>query len=153
MTFQNISANTWRMYRARSSGQPEITTITFTSATTAKVERDGYYDEYQNAHYKMIYTITKQSDSTTTPDTNTTPDNQTITSGDRQGTMSLSTAHSNTITFTNASDSGSLERIPFIISQNADPFYSPENQAYVMRSVKELREGKGSVHELIELEE
>lgn len=118
------------VYRARSSGQPEITTITFTSATTAKVERDGYYDEYQNAHYKMTYTITKQSDSTTTPDTNTTPDNPTttaipfttltgtwqasngtgtITSGDRQGTMSLSTTHSNTITFTNASDSGSLD--------------------------------------------
>ena len=60
MTFQNISGNTWQMYRARSSGNPEITTITFTSATTAKVERDGYYDEYQNAHYQMTYTITKQ---------------------------------------------------------------------------------------------
>lgn len=42
------------------------------------------------------------------------------------------------------------KRIPFIISQNADPFYSPENQAYIMKSVKELREGKGTVHELIE---
>ncbi len=60
MTFQNISANTWQMYRARSSGNPEITTITFTSATTATVQRDGYYDEYQNAHYQMTYTITKQ---------------------------------------------------------------------------------------------
>lgn len=60
MTFQNISANTWQMYRARSSGNPEITTITFTSATTATVTRDGYYDEYQNAHYQMTYTITKQ---------------------------------------------------------------------------------------------
>ncbi len=69
MTFQNLSANTWQMYRARRGDNPEITTITFTSATTAKVERDGYYDEYQNAHYKMTYTITKQSDSTTTQET------------------------------------------------------------------------------------
>ncbi|MBQ9904835.1 MAG: hypothetical protein IJM47_08640 [Synergistaceae bacterium] len=42
--------------------------------------------------------------------------------------------------------------MPFstIIAQNADPFYSPENQAYVMKSVQELREGKGQTHELIE---
>ena len=33
----------------------------------------------------------------------------TITSGDRQGTMSLSTTHSNTITFTNANGIGSLD--------------------------------------------
>ena len=45
------------------------------------------------------------------------------------------------------------KRIPFMISQNLDPFYSPENQAYVMKSVKELREGKGQPHELIEPEE
>ncbi|MBQ3585729.1 MAG: type II toxin-antitoxin system RelB/DinJ family antitoxin [Synergistaceae bacterium] len=45
------------------------------------------------------------------------------------------------------------KRIPFMISQNADPFYSPENQAYVMKSVKELREGKGRPHELIDPEE
>ena len=31
-----------------------------------------------------------------------------------------------------------------------DPFYSPENQAYVLKSVSELHEGKGSVHELID---
>ena len=75
-------------------------------------------------------------DTPTTPETPTSPDNPatpetptttaipfttltgtwtasngtgTITSGDRQGTMSLSTTHSNTITFTNASDSGSLD--------------------------------------------
>ena len=45
------------------------------------------------------------------------------------------------------------KRIPFMIAQNTDPFYSPENQAYVMKSVQELREGKGSSHELIEPEE
>lgn len=45
------------------------------------------------------------------------------------------------------------KRIPFMISQNADPFYSPENQAYVIKSVKELREGKGRPHELIDPEE
>ncbi len=31
-----------------------------------------------------------------------------------------------------------------------DPFYSPENQAYVLKSVRELREGKGTIHKLIE---
>ena len=39
------------------------------------------------------------------------------------------------------------------IIQNTDPFYSPENQAYIMKSVQELREGKGQPHELIEPEE
>ena len=32
----------------------------------------------------------------------------------------------------------------------SDPFYSPENQAYVMKSIRELREGKGHAHELID---
>lgn len=45
------------------------------------------------------------------------------------------------------------KHIPSMIMQNADPFYSPENQAYVLKSVKELREGKGHVHELIEPED
>ena len=43
------------------------------------------------------------------------------------------------------------KRIPFPIEQNPDPFYSPENQAYVLKSVRELRNGKGQVHELIEV--
>ncbi|MBQ3654015.1 MAG: type II toxin-antitoxin system RelB/DinJ family antitoxin [Synergistaceae bacterium] len=42
------------------------------------------------------------------------------------------------------------KRIPFPIEQTPDPFYSPENQAYVLKSVKELREGKGHIHDLIE---
>ena len=40
-------------------------------------------------------------------------------------------------------------RIPFDIKQE-DPFYDPANQAYILKSVKELREGKGTAHELIE---
>jgi DNA-damage-inducible protein J len=44
-------------------------------------------------------------------------------------------------------------RIPFEIMQNTDPFYSAGNQAYVMKSVQELRAGKGTAHELIEEEE
>ena len=44
-------------------------------------------------------------------------------------------------------------RIPFMIAQNTDPFQSRENQAYVMKSVQELREGKGKPHELIEPED
>ncbi len=39
-------------------------------------------------------------------------------------------------------------RIPFEL--NADPFYNKENQAYLMKSVHELREGKGHSHELLE---
>ena len=41
-------------------------------------------------------------------------------------------------------------RIPFLITRTPDPFYSPANQAYVLKSVQELREGKGQPHELIE---
>ena len=41
-------------------------------------------------------------------------------------------------------------RIPFEIKQD-DPFYSASNQAYTMKSVAELKAGKGTVHELIEV--
>ena len=41
-------------------------------------------------------------------------------------------------------------RIPFDIKQE-DPFYSASNQAYIMKSVAELKAGKGIVHELIEV--
>ena len=44
-------------------------------------------------------------------------------------------------------------RIPFDIAQSPDPFYSEENQAYLMKSVRDLREGKGQAHELIEVED
>ncbi len=39
-------------------------------------------------------------------------------------------------------------RIPFEL--NVDPFYSDRNQDYLMKSVRELREGKGHSHELLE---
>ena len=42
-------------------------------------------------------------------------------------------------------------RIPFEISQAPDPFYSEQNQAYVLKSVQELRNGGGTPHELIEV--
>ena len=44
-------------------------------------------------------------------------------------------------------------RIPFEIREEPDPFYSPSNQAYLMKSIKELREGKGIPHELIEVDD
>ena len=44
------------------------------------------------------------------------------------------------------------KRIPFDIKQ-VDPFYDPANQAYILKSIKELCEGKGTVHELIEDED
>lgn len=34
-------------------------------------------------------------------------------------------------------------------TQNADLFYSETNMAHIKKSVQELREGKGTVHELI----
>ena len=42
-------------------------------------------------------------------------------------------------------------RIPFYISRTPDPFFSKENQDYILKSVKELREGKGVAHDLIEV--
>jgi len=44
-------------------------------------------------------------------------------------------------------------RIPFEISQAPDPFYSEVNQAYILKSVQELRNGKGQAHELIEVDD
>lgn len=43
-------------------------------------------------------------------------------------------------------------RIPFEIRQE-DSFFSAENQEYVLKSVNELRAGKGSAHELIETDD
>ena len=43
-------------------------------------------------------------------------------------------------------------RIPFEIKLD-DPFYSPANQAYVLKSVEELRAGKGKAHELIDTDD
>lgn len=45
------------------------------------------------------------------------------------------------------------KRIPFDIAQAPDPFFSESNLAYVKKSVKELKEGKGKVHELIEVDD
>ena len=42
-------------------------------------------------------------------------------------------------------------RIPFEIAQNIDPFFSETNMTYVKKSVQELKEGKGTAHELIEV--
>ena len=42
-------------------------------------------------------------------------------------------------------------RIPFEIFPENDPFYSQANQAYILKSVRELRSGKGKPHELIEV--
>lgn len=44
-------------------------------------------------------------------------------------------------------------RIPFEITQPSDPFFSEENMSYVRKSVQELRAGKGTAHELIEVED
>ncbi len=42
-------------------------------------------------------------------------------------------------------------RIPFEISAESDPFYSEVNQARLRKSIADLKEGKGTVHDLIEI--
>ena len=44
-------------------------------------------------------------------------------------------------------------RIPFEITQTSDSFFSESNMAHVRKSVQELRAGKGTVHELIEVDD
>ena len=44
-------------------------------------------------------------------------------------------------------------RIPFDIAQTPDPFYSETNMTHVKKSVQELRAGKGTEHELIEVDD
>lgn len=44
-------------------------------------------------------------------------------------------------------------RIPFEIAQSSDPFFSEANMAYVKKSVQELREGRGTAHQLIEVDD
>ena len=43
-----------------------------------------------------------------------------------------------------------LQKIPFEISAETDHFYSESNMKALMRSIKQLEEGKGTEHELIE---
>ena len=45
------------------------------------------------------------------------------------------------------------KRIPFEIAASDDPFYSATNQARLKRSLEQLNAGKGTVHELIEVED
>ncbi len=44
-------------------------------------------------------------------------------------------------------------RIPFEITQVTDPFFSENNIAHVKKSMQELRAGKGTAHELIEVDD
>ena len=44
-------------------------------------------------------------------------------------------------------------RIPFDITSAADPFFSESNMTHVRKSVQELRAGKGTAHELIEVDD
>ncbi len=43
--------------------------------------------------------------------------------------------------------------IPFTISRSSDPFYSKTNQEYILKSVRELKAGHGTPHELIEVDD
>ena len=43
-------------------------------------------------------------------------------------------------------------KLPFEVKQ-IDPFYGAANQAHLLNSIKQLNEGKGTAHELIEDDE
>ena len=44
------------------------------------------------------------------------------------------------------------KRIPFEIAGNDDPFYSMKNQMRLQDSMEQLESGKGTAHDLIEVE-
>ena len=44
-------------------------------------------------------------------------------------------------------------RIPFEIAQTPDPFFNEPNLSHVKKAVQELRAGKGTAHELIEVDD
>jgi DNA-damage-inducible protein J len=46
---------------------------------------------------------------------------------------------------------GNEMRIPFEVS--VDPFYNPENQRVLEKSIQQLNAGKGTIHDLIEVED
>jgi len=43
-----------------------------------------------------------------------------------------------------------LQKIPFEITADTDPFYNESNMKVLAKSIKQLEEGKGVEHELIE---
>ena len=43
------------------------------------------------------------------------------------------------------------QKIPFEIA--SDPFYSEENQRHLARAIADLEAGKGTIHELIEVDD
>lgn len=45
------------------------------------------------------------------------------------------------------------KRIPFEIMQAPDPFFTEHNLSHIKKSVQELRAGKGTAHELIEVDD
>jgi DNA-damage-inducible protein J len=62
--------------------------------------------------------------------------------------MSLTTAYT---VFTKAALR--KRKIPFEIAADSDPFYSAENQAYLLRAAAALDAGKGREHDLIEVDD
>ena len=45
-----------------------------------------------------------------------------------------------------------LRKIPFTIEADVDPFYSEENMERLRSAIADLKAGKGTVHELIEVD-
>jgi DNA-damage-inducible protein J len=46
-----------------------------------------------------------------------------------------------------------LQKIPFEITAETDPFYSESNMKILADSIKQLKKGKGVEHELIEVQD
>lgn len=43
------------------------------------------------------------------------------------------------------------KKVPFELTYNEDPFYSEANMKWLEKSIKQLEEGKGHVHDIIEV--
>ena len=43
------------------------------------------------------------------------------------------------------------KKVPFDLTYNEDPFYSESNMKWLEKSIKQLEDGQGKVHELIEV--
>lgn len=43
------------------------------------------------------------------------------------------------------------KKVPFDLTYNEDPFYSESNMKWLEKSIKQLEDGKGNIHELIEV--
>ena len=129
-TFTHVSGNTWRLSGTDDDG-PYSTTVTITSATTATVERDGYYsdNDFSGVHFHMSYTITKQASEQTpgnqsgTYDISALTGTWTVSNGImtvKEGNETGSGTVSGTVTFSNVVVSGDNKSVKATMTRTYD---------------------------------